>query len=498
MNLNKFLAVIITTIVFPWLFYKNQIGLNLFIYNAIIIGGLYFVGKVNLKYLTSRIIFTGAIVTAILVPIYGSAFTIAINIISLVFLAGIALFPKSRNMVMVGLNSVVNLFYSQFSFFSLLNEVASGSKITRNVIRFIQIVLIPLVVVIIFMLIYRAANPVFEGFIKTFFDMLNTFYQSILEYFEITLILVTALGFILSNNFFLGKPIPEITDPEAKLSMDLKPKLVFETENSSANEVEYRSAVVLFSLLNILILIINVIDINWVWFNFDWNGQYLKQFVHEGTYLLILSIAISLAISIFYFRGRLNFLNNNKPLRILAYVWLFQNAILAISVGVRNYWYINYFSLAYLRIGVIFFLILTIYSIYTVYKKISKKKSTYYLFSVNSVAAYVVLVVMALFNWDVIIARYNFAHSNSAFLHYQFLSSLSNKALPYLDKSQQELDKIDLEQEQVFSFEGEFMSSGEFKEKIDRRKEEFLMNWPEKNWQEWTYSNHRAYVDLKE
>jgi len=243
-------------------------------------------------------------------------------------------------------------------------------------------------------------------------------------------------------------------------------------------------------------LIINLIDIWWVWLNFEWDGEYLKQFVHEGTYLLILSIIISLAISIYYFRGNINFLKNNTLLKYLAFAWLAQNAILTISVGIRNFWYINYFSLAYLRIGVIFFLILTLFSIYTVFTKIKSQKSTYYLFRKNALAAYVLLIVMAFFNWDIIIAKYNFSHSETAFVHFDFLSNLSKNALPYLEKSNEELIKIDAFQKTKFPFREQYMTSEQYSNRIENKKQAFLESYPNRKWQEWNFAGERAFRKL--
>ncbi len=301
-------------------------------------------------------------------------------------------------------------------------------------------------------------------------------------------------GFVLSNYFFLGKPNQLITELDEKSSDHLirKRGRVLPRFKVTGLKNEYKSAIILFSLLNLLILVINLIDIWWVWFNFEWNGEYLKQFVHEGTYMLILSIFISLVISIYYFRGNINFLKNNKLLKYLSYAWLGQNAVLAVSVGIRNFWYIHYFSLAYLRIGVIFFLLLTLFSIYTVYLKIRAKKTTYYLFRKNALAAYVLLVVMAFFNWDIIIARYNFSHAKTAFVHYEFLSGLSNTALPYLMKSNAELAEIDKFQKERFPFREQYMTSDEYAEKMEQRKQFFIENWPKRNWQEWSFAKARA------
>ena len=95
---------------------------------------------------------------------------------------------------------------------------------------------------------------------------------------------------------------------------------------------ELRSGILLLLMLNALILLVNLLDIYWVWFNFEWEGQYLKQFVHEGTYLLILSIFISIALVLFFFRGNMNFYKKKQVVKIV------------ISQLVNSEWNFNHFS----------------------------------------------------------------------------------------------------------------------------------------------------------
>lgn len=497
MYLKKIIAVIILTSLFPVLFYNVGIGLNLFIFNLLIFVGLKLTNRLVFKDVVNIIVLSGTLLSSIFVVVTGSDLAIAINILSLFLLAGIVLYPKSRNLFYTSFLSIINFFYAQYSFFSELNELSKGSKVAHKTIKILRIVIIPIIIVIIFILIYRAANPIFEGMLKSVFDAIETFFDWLFKNIEIAIVGTIVFGFILSNYFFLGKANPDIQKVEEGSSFFLKSGESKLAEKASANlKLEYSSAIILFVLLNVLILVINSIDIWWVWFNFSWDGEYLKQFVHEGTYLLILSILISLALSIYYFRGSVNFLKNNLLLRRLAYLWLFQNAILTFSVGIRNFWYINYFSLAYLRIGVIFFLILTLFSIYTVLIKIRDKKSTYFLFSNNAVAVYVLLVVMAFFNWDIIIAKYNFNHSETAFVHYDFMSRLSDNALPYLDKSEDELQTIDANQSHEFEFRDQYMNSSYYYDVIQKRKHEFLLSWPEIPWQEWNLAGARSYQKL--
>ena len=162
-----------------------------------------------------------------------------------------------------------------------------------------------------------------------------------------------------------------------------------------------------FGLVNVLLLVVNAIDINWLWFGFvPAPGFDLTQFVHEGTYVLIFSILLAMGIVLWFFRRNLNFYQPGLPwLRWGATVWVLQNAVLAVSVGLRNYYYILHSGLAYKRIGVCFFLLLTFFGLGTVLLKIWQRRSAYSLVRLNSLAAYAVLLLLAAGNWEVWIAE---------------------------------------------------------------------------------------------
>jgi hypothetical protein len=203
-----------------------------------------------------------------------------------------------------------------------------------------------------------------------------------------------------------------------------------------------------------------------------------------------------MAIVLFFFRGNLNFYSKNSTLKFLSYTWLAQNAVLAVSVAIRNFWYIKYFALAYGRIGVLFFLLLTLYGIYTVFIKVRDKKSTFYLLRSNNLVIYCMLVFMTFFNWDVIVARYNFRHYQTSFVHLNFLSELSYKALPYLDKDMEELNRIQTIQNSLFPFEEKYMTPESYYNAIQEKKELFLTNFRKKNVRSWNLAEYRAYKKL--
>lgn len=498
MNTKKITLVLGFTSIFPFLFYHNAIGVNLLIYNLLIFTGLWLTGKLNFRCPLNLSLFTGTLLTAFFVVVNGSAIAITINVLSLFLLAGTTLFPEGRNLIYMSFLSIISFFTSQGKFFKLFINILPQSEGSSKVFRIIKLTLVPLAVVFVFTLIYKTANPVFEDLVSSFFNWFNKFFNLLFQQIEFSLFITIVFGFLLANFFLLGEGFPDIISLDKSSSDKLKVIDAKSLDPNTQEKVknEYTSAIILFSLLNLLILVVNMIDIWWVWLHFEWNGEYLKQFVHEGTYLLILSIVISLGISIYYFRGNINFIPNNNLLRSLAYIWLGQNALLTLSVGLRNFWYIHYFSLAYLRIGVVFFLLLTLFSIYSVLVKIKQKKSSYFLFRKNAIATYVLLVIMAFFNWDIIIAKYNFSHAKTAFIHFDFLADLSPNALPYLIKTNEELSKIDQNQQHEFPFRKQYITSNEYAETINNKKTRFIKQWGEYNWLEWNYAGYRSYQKI--
>ncbi|MEL7340178.1 MAG: DUF4173 domain-containing protein, partial [Bacteroidota bacterium] len=196
---------------------------------------------------------------------------------------------------------------------------------------------------------------------------------------------------------------------------------------------EYRVGVLLVGMVNLMLLANNVLDIDWIWLNFVVEpGMNLKNLVHEGTYLLILSIMLSMGIMLYFFRSNQNFYRDQGLLHILSYLWIGQNIILLISVALRNYHYIAYHGLAYKRIGVFFFLLATVFGLLTLFHKIRNQRSAYYLFRVNGWAVYGTIVLLCLFNWDMIIARHNLTQEYPGDLDTEFLLTLSDKTLPVL------------------------------------------------------------------
>ncbi len=491
-------SVIISALVFTFLFYREYIGLNLMIFELLVLAWIKIDGKLKISGINGITAFVSVILTSFFTILVYSDFAIIMNFIAMLFFIGVLIYPESRSLANALLLSISNLLRSQFAFFrKLTNSKIYGSKFGYY-FRRLFIFIGPLLIIIIFIMIYRSANPVFDNIIVSVFGDIGAFLESIFGNIDGLIIFTFILGLIVSNIFLLRTSVTKIIAKDQHASDNLirfKPKFKINFRNIALKN-EFRSGIFLLFILNAILLLVNFIDVKWVWFNFEWEGEYLKQFVHEGTYLLILSMLISVSLVLYYFRRNLNFYSRNKWLKNLSYIWLIQNIILAISVAIRNFWYINYFSLAYKRIGVIIFLILTIYGLYTVFVKVMKRKSGFYLLRKNIYACFVVLIVASAFNWDIIIAKYNFNHAQSSFLHLNFMASLSDKTLPYLEKPLPELQKIC--EKQYFNYQNErlYMSPEMYCQLIESRKAEFIQKWEAKGILSWNLPEYLAYQKL--
>ena len=495
---NLLPVTFLSAILFSILFYKQALGLNLLIFETFFVIFLFLTKQIKFSSKIQMICSTGFLLTAVFTVLTHSTLSYIIHFISLLVYVGILSYPYAKSIINIFFISIISIFQSQVEFFrNVTNSKVKGKSFGKTIWKF-RIFIIPATVISIFLAIYKASNPLFDKLTINFGSVFQNVLDFIFSDIEILFVLTFLLGLIISNIILFRTKNSSIERGDAAAS-DL---LIRNKKKNSRSfgtvslKYELKAALFLLFILNAILLILNITDIYLVWFNFDWDGQTLKQFVHEGTYLLILSILISIAIVLYFFRGNINFYKKNKLLKKLSYLWLFQNAILAISVGVRNYWYIEYFALAYKRIGVAIFLVLTLYGLYSVFVKIKNSKSGFYLFRTNAMTLYIVLILSSIVNWDSLIAKYNFANAESAFLHFDYLAHLSNKSLPYLDKSISELNKIENIQKEKFAFETDFMNAQEYFLHIESKKTAFKKNWESKGFLSWNLPEYIAYNKL--
>ena len=433
-NVNYFL-IIAGASLFQWLFWHEYPGINVLVFSVFVLIISVFYNYESLKKVPLWISMTGLMATSIAMAVHGSSFSFVMFLFSIILFVSFSQWSFLKSPIYAFPSSIVGLVLTPYTFFRGNSDDKKEKRSKRGFFKWFSIVIYPILILVVFYIIFYFASEKFAEYSDKLFIPIQDFIFKIFGNITFASIFFFAHAILLITWIVFKNKASDLSTSENKNSLSIQ--RIKRTNKKRKFSIvglkkEYLSALTLLILINLLVLAANVVDIKFLWFGFEFKeGMNLKQFVHEGTYLLILSILLSMGILLFIFRKNQNFFSKGKILRTLSAIWIFQNLILAISVGLRNYHYIEHYGLAYKRIGVYIFLMLVLFGLFTFLIKILKKRSGYYLITKNSWAMYIVLTIVSLISWDTVITKYNIKHCKE--LDYQFLVQISSKALPFID-----------------------------------------------------------------
>lgn len=433
------ILIVLGIILFNILFWKEGAGINVLLFTIFIVLGLGVREKGIFKKRIMQIITLGTLGFAIMVVVNNSLYSKILYIISSILMIGIA---QQRSIRFLG----YGLFLGCWSIFEtpykMLVSRTDNHKIKINYSKWfynLKIIILPVIIVFIFFIVYSIAN---QNFAFIFIDKINSLFNVLFE-LEISwarvVFTIMAFFFVAGALWKNRETIPFADEKENIERRTNRSKKVHQliTPSPIGLKNEYKIALLTMLMLNILLLILNITDVQHVWLK-DVEGMTsyeLRANVHQGTYVLIFSIMMAMAVVVYFFRKNLNFYPNNKWLKIASYIWVAQNAILAFSVGIRNIKYIEEYGLAYKRMGVLIFLFLTLGGLITMIFKVKGKKTLYFLLQRNAWIWYAVFWVTGWMNWDVMITKYNVLTDYKGGLDMYFvMRSVSDKNIYILDE----------------------------------------------------------------
>lgn len=500
--------VLVGVVAYNFLFWGEKLGLNILIFSVALLASLFTLYPEARQSQMAKITAIGTVLSAIMIVFNNSGYAKVIHFISLTATVGFVQQQVLRffwyGFVVMFLN-FVKLPKRWFKALEIVPKYFTGFQKLK---RFVKLAIFPFIVLFIFYWIYAFANPAFAKISFNFFDKIAHFLTQFTFSFSVDRIAFLLVGFIFlslaiyKNNweslislelqkrfklsrFVIKKQHQNLA--KAKIKKGIPPKMM----NFIRLKNEYRTALLLVWSLNALLFFVNLTDIRFVWRDFsDKTAFEMRQIVHEGTYLLIFAILLAMGIILFYFRKNLNFYPKNQLLKVAAYVWIIQNLVLAFSVGIRNYHYIAQFGLAYKRIGVCIFLLLTAIGLITMFLKVRDTQTTYALIFKNSWIAYSILVTLTFVNWDVFITKYNlnnfeFENVDVGFL----LKDVSDKNLWILAEA--DFDKMT---EKQVKYKPSNMSSWNYEsinvaQTFKAKKQRFLEEQKQYSWASWNYAD---------
>ncbi|MEN8118881.1 MAG: DUF4173 domain-containing protein [Bacteroidota bacterium] len=508
MKKNQILPLVLSitgAILFNYLFWNQLVGVNLLIFTLFIIVSFRFLSG----FTWNRLLIINSLSLLILslaISLHSSSFAFVMYVVTFVLFVGTSQEPALKTNIFAALAAFSSLIKLPVVMVSKFPAFQGQKSKLKFLLRLIKLAIIPLLILFLFYIIFINANPIFNVFSNKLINSIINFVTPAFKNLSFARIVFILFGFSLVAWVLYKSNINKVLARESKNEENItrirkkKKQVIWNTEilNSKAKfllslglKSEYISALILLILVNILLLAVNIIDIKWVWFGFEYSEEFdLKQFVHEGTYLLIISILLSMIIMLYYFRRNLNFYPKKKLLQKLSYLWIAQNFILAVSVVIRNLHYITYWGLAYKRIGVFIFLTTVVFGLVTLYIKIKQKKSFYYLLRTNSLAIFLILVSSSLLNWDSIIAKHNLKHGMKDHMETSFLLSMSDKVLPLIDKYDYILD-------QSTEFNTYRYYSDTYKNHYNFRVKSFMVKYEKHSWFSWNLADWKAYKYYK-
>lgn len=483
------------------LFYEEYPGLNYLIFAVIITGIQFFFNRSAFQKPQIRGVSAGLILSAAAVAYHASSLAVFLTWGFLILQAAFILNPMLQSLHWGILQALVNGIYTLPGLFRL--QFFSNHKRSLTFKR-IGLLIFPFLMLILFWNLYSDTNP----YLIEFNDLINKLRKELFSHFwsvvSFTGFLFLLLGLLISISLFhlfveLRQEIGEqfLTRKNIHL-MPFLFKLDFSFLTGSSLKRELISGLVLMGILNILLFIVNLTDITWIWFGFEVPENFsLKQFVHEGTWNLLISIIFSMVLILYYFRGNQNFYFRSKGLRILALIWIIQNAILLFSLFLRDLHYIQFHGLAWNRLNLLVFLLLTLFGLILLWFKIRKLWTTWFVIKLNSYFAAGIFVIYAWIPLDSLMINYNLNHPNSGEIDVLFYLSAGDLTLPLVEAN---LDKINKQIEAHAKNEVKwipFGSMSEFQEHFYRQKLRFVQQYPLQGLLSWNYREHQAWEEMK-
>ncbi len=475
------ISILLGSVFFYILFWQETMGLNVFLF-YILMTSLLYLNNPKLKSNRPVVITTiGTLIIAVLIIWNNSLLSKVVFLISFTAMIGLA---KQKELRFLGYGfalSFVSFFEAPLKLAQRFSQIGSGSKPIRlaPVWRSFRISLVPLLVLLLFYGIYHIANPAFR-------NLSNHFWISLFEWFswDITFpqIVFFLSGIIISVTILIKSDFPffkTLQNRSKNQLVRLRDKFPRLFKGMIALKSEYQSGLILLFSLNVLLFIVNILDIRNYWFGTKYQLPpiEMKAMVHEGTYFLIAGLLLAMLVISYFFRKHLNFYPKNKNLKTAGYLWLIQNGILAISLFIKNYRYIEAHDLAYKRIGVLIFLVLVFAGLITMVIKIKERKTFYYLLHRNAWIAYSVFIICSFVNWDIFITKYNLSNQAKSEIDFAFLiDQVSDKNLY-----------------QLLEFEkSKFLPEDKMKTlnyAFQNKKTQFLKKQAKVSWLSWNYAD---------
>lgn len=500
-HVAKILIILFSSAIFTILFYRVRLGLNLVIFETImvVLSFLLFRKKLTPRYKWG-LFYLLLLISVFSVLFIHTAFAVTINIFLFLQVMALHLWPEAAKTHLLSLITPLNIFPA----------LSKGIQAILNIRKpgifrkwpGLSLTIASIFVIWLFTSLYAASNNYFSKLVNKTTSIISDFFSTLFNFDNADILLYALMGILVTTALLIRTDIAEkihVSDNPGSFLLRRKSNSLFK-KSYGAFFKWYRTGIFLMTILNVLILIFNYLDLILVWFSFEWDGQLLREFVHEGTWTLVFCVSLSALLAILFFNGNIHFYSGNKFLKWLVNIWIVQNIFMIASVFVRNIRYVDYYNLAALRIGVFIFLIIAAFALIALLLKINRGRNMFWLIKSVFIFSAVVLTITSAINWNRVIAHYNINHRNSGYFHHDYMVMLPGQTLDIIVANRNLFDEKyrNDEYHQYSNFFTYNDTIETYNDIVEKRVEQFNKQMSETDWREWNFADWRAYNRLKE
>lgn len=460
----KMMVTLICVAIADFLFYEENMGWTIGLFGGILCSVLLFFRQDNKVNKTSQIIAISALFQSLLLVEQFSVLSVILLAVSILLLS----ISRTSDPFMIK-RGIFRYFIQFLCFPFILSDYykAIRRKVpASNGLSFLSGWLLPIIATMVFAILIINSNLLllneFEKFDFTSFFMNFSFKH--MSFWFFTAALITAL-------------------------IKLKIKTKHKEERKPLLSFLYTKQSITRSLVafNILFFIQTALD-----FLYLWNGTALPDgltyadYAHKGAYPLILTALLAGYFVIIAYRSDESAMKNDFIKRLL-YAWIGQNILLVLSSIFRTVLYIESYSLTYLRVAALIWMVMVCAGLIILILRIKLSKSENWMMKNIMVTAFSMLFIASVPNYPNLVAEYNYENSkqksgSGVNVDIIYLQCLGPDVIPVLLKISNDPD---------FS---------QFNRQIARKYADALfyeLRSDVNNWRTWTFSRHRMLHKLE-
>lgn len=211
-------VVLISAFIFTLLFYKQALGINLMIYELVVLAWFLINKQVDLSDRLQFISLMSVVLTAAFTVVHHSLLSFIVNFIAFFVMIGVLSSNGIRSLYYATLNSISSFFVSQSLLRSQFRSENGRQGSFRKVLKRIRLLVFPLLIIVAFIFIYGASNAKFGYVVEEISDAVTNVFNEIFAYIEFAAVVTLIIGVLIGNFIFLRRRDQEIFEKDQSKS----------------------------------------------------------------------------------------------------------------------------------------------------------------------------------------------------------------------------------------------------------------------------------------